>query len=704
MGNTHSTQISEAEKDKEEEEYWKLVEAVEQTQPKPEVESLGPTSHGLPNDVQGSIGVGAFNPFTGIYTPTTQGYGTPFSQNMSNLPNAPPRPQHSPNLPAYQSSAPHENEVNYAANVDTPSFPVPEGLWTSMQNSPSQIPLPMSPPEASGMAYTPLAAPEDIPPTPASPYVRLPSAGDPLLPRTLFSDQPLHDPAFSGNASSRIGPAEYLRHPIPSPPPHSYDMPPDDWIPLVDRDRMIYLPPPHELSISVNPPSSDSFVSEAIQPAQGATYYPPDPLDSQIEPLTVESPAQILLPSLSPNSASQIPLPPSPLIDSDVSTLFLNIPPPDLPSDLSFDLLQPPVSRTSTSLSVPQPKHVLVEHFANAPARRVRRVGSDSSASTTSSYFIPPAGSSSGPPPPIWGIPSRQAPFIPPPVPSTPGWAMPPGFIPQALTPSPVIPPMPSPLPSSSAVARRLGPPAVNNYSPAQYSVAQTPSQPPQSWSSPYWGNNRGSGPAPYPNHPVAAGVYVGTPWRNHGANSMSTDWKPAWTVFPLKVFRGVDHDVLKIQPEWDDEDLLRELKKKYDKLRTFWRKWFSLKSVGSLTMVLADHSFIYPQRIGPARVSAHRNLRVRHFLNKPETLKGRREFMQVLTERPDFGLEFVERWQAFRLAVAILLPIFLSLVTGVVYSGLTQDVSSAFTIAGYLTSAYSVCLVLVGVLNLVEF
>ncbi|OCH89608.1 hypothetical protein OBBRIDRAFT_881196 [Obba rivulosa] len=182
-------------------------------------------------------------------------------------------------------------------------------------------------------------------------------------------------------------------------------------------------------------------------------------------------------------------------------------------------------------------------------------------------------------------------------------------------------------------------------------------------------------------------------------------EWDLTWAVFPLKAFRGANFTTLKIQPQWDDADLLRALKKTYDELRTPLRGWCSLKSVGSVTaMVLEDHSFVYPQWVGPPRVSTHRNLRLRWFLKHPESLRGAREFMHVLTARIDLGIEFVERWQASRLAIAILFPVFLSVIAGVLYSALTKDVSSTFTIAGYMTSAYSVWLVLVGVLNLVEF
>ncbi|KAI0703833.1 hypothetical protein BC835DRAFT_1262366 [Cytidiella melzeri] len=203
-----------------------------------------------------------------------------------------------------------------------------------------------------------------------------------------------------------------------------------------------------------------------------------------------------------------------------------------------------------------------------------------------------------------------------------------------------------------------------------------------------------------YPNIPYAAGLGLGAP-------RYDSRWQPSWEVFPLKAFRGSNYTYLKIQHQWDDADLLRELRKTYDKLRT-WRKWLSLRNVSSITMVLADHSFVYPQRVGPARVSPSKNMRLRYLLQHPRSMSNRYEFMQVLTARTDLGIEFVERFQLSRIAFAVLFPILISTLLGVVYAALTGDVSSAFTISGkfvirYMTSAYSVCLVLVGVLNLVE-
>ncbi|KAI0806082.1 hypothetical protein BC629DRAFT_1282444, partial [Irpex lacteus] len=208
-----------------------------------------------------------------------------------------------------------------------------------------------------------------------------------------------------------------------------------------------------------------------------------------------------------------------------------------------------------------------------------------------------------------------------------------------------------------------------------------------------------------YPNIPFAAGLAIGI--------QNIPSWQPVWQVFPLKAFRGSDYTFLKIQPHWDDADLLRELSKTYDRLRT-WRKWFSLRNVSGITMVLvtvliwlyvqADHSFVYPQRVGPARVSPAKNMRLRYLLQHPHTMRRRYEFMQVLTSRTDLGIEFVERFELKRIAFAVFLPVVLATLFGVLWAVLTGDVSSAFTVSGYMTSAYSVCLVLVGVINLVEY
>ena len=111
--------------------------------------------------------------------------------------------------------------------------------------------------------------------------------------------------------------------------------------------------------------------------------------------------------------------------------------------------------------------------------------------------------------------------------------------------------------------------------------------------------------------------------------------------------------------------------------------------------------------------------MRLRYLLQNPKCMRGRHEFMQVLTARTDLGIEFIERFQLTRIAIAVIIPVLLSVLVGVLYSALTGDVSSGFTISGtsfwqslvdladslvgYMTSAYSVCLVLIGVLNLVE-
>ena len=73
--------------------------------------------------------------------------------------------------------------------------------------------------------------------------------------------------------------------------------------------------------------------------------------------------------------------------------------------------------------------------------------------------------------------------------------------------------------------------------------------------------------------------------------------------------------------------------------------------------------------------------MRLRYLLDHPEALKGSHDFVRTLLERPGVGIEFVERWQARRLAFAVLVPVFLSLITSLVYASVTRDVSTAFTV-----------------------
>ena len=63
--------------------------------------------------------------------------------------------------------------------------------------------------------------------------------------------------------------------------------------------------------------------------------------------------------------------------------------------------------------------------------------------------------------------------------------------------------------------------------------------------------------------------------------------------------------------------------------------------------------------------------------------MKGRFEFMEVLTADPKIGIEFVERFQLARIAVAVILPVALSALLGILYSIFTDDVSSGFTVSG---------------------
>ncbi|KAI0373630.1 hypothetical protein BV20DRAFT_937525 [Pilatotrama ljubarskyi] len=142
-------------------------------------------------------------------------------------------------------------------------------------------------------------------------------------------------------------------------------------------------------------------------------------------------------------------------------------------------------------------------------------------------------------------------------------------------------------------------------------------------------------------------GIQVQAPTLLHGSESSCST---ITLVFPLKVFRAKDFKVIAVQPVWDDEAILIALKRAYDELRGWRRRYFGLMDVGHLTLVRADHSFIYPQRIGSSWLSPPKNMRICYLLRNASHLRGQRQIVTALTRRLDVGVEFVERWKTTRL------------------------------------------------------
>ncbi|KAH9838707.1 uncharacterized protein C8Q71DRAFT_906472 [Rhodofomes roseus] len=221
---------------------------------------------------------------------------------------------------------------------------------------------------------------------------------------------------------------------------------------------------------------------------------------------------------------------------------------------------------------------------------------------------------------------------------------------------------------------------------------------------------------APYANGAAATGFALGTPYQVHYASQgnprpavggqlqgVRVDEESALQLHAVRAYRGSRSHIMTFDRTWDDERLLKEMRKTYDGLRS-WRRWLSLKNVRSVTLVSirGKDQFIFPQRIGPSRVSARQHMRLRFLLDHPEKLRGSRDFMKML-DAPGVGIEFVERWQAKRLAFAVIGLVLLSLAASLIYACVTGDVSTAFTIGSYITSAFSVVLVLVGILGFVD-
>ncbi|TFK53631.1 hypothetical protein OE88DRAFT_1265307 [Heliocybe sulcata] len=207
----------------------------------------------------------------------------------------------------------------------------------------------------------------------------------------------------------------------------------------------------------------------------------------------------------------------------------------------------------------------------------------------------------------------------------------------------------------------------------------------------------------PYAN--VAAAAGLGGPGVYHF--KPDGNWRPTWNFFQLMAYRGSQSTSIMIKPDWDDERLLKELSKTYNRLRS-WRRVFSLQTFSSLVLVWADTNYIYPQ---PSRYTAaqsasaaFKNMRIRYYLRQPKALRGTTEFMQYLTKDQRYGVMYLERWDPYRITFLISAPVLGTLVFSILWAYFTGNISDAFTIGSYMVTAYSTFLVLIGILNWVEF
>lgn len=94
------------------------------------------------------------------------------------------------------------------------------------------------------------------------------------------------------------------------------------------------------------------------------------------------------------------------------------------------------------------------------------------------------------------------------------------------------------------------------------------------------------------------------------------------------------------------------------------------------------NDAFIYPQRVGPGRTTLHRNQRLRYLLAHPEHVRGEHAFMRALTESPEHGVEFVERWNLLVVSAVVLGLALVSLSIALAYGWFTGDWPNGFTIA----------------------
>ncbi|KAH9902364.1 hypothetical protein C8Q73DRAFT_633654 [Cubamyces lactineus] len=191
-----------------------------------------------------------------------------------------------------------------------------------------------------------------------------------------------------------------------------------------------------------------------------------------------------------------------------------------------------------------------------------------------------------------------------------------------------------------------------------------------------------------------------------------SGEWKPTWTVVPLRAFRGREFRVIEVQSTWDDEQLLIAIKGAYKGLRLWYHRWFSLKGLSYVSDRLpsqVNDAWVFPQRVGPGRTTPHRNQRLRYLLDHPEHMRGKRDFMLALTgasgtASTEYGIEFVERWNMARVCVVVIGSALLSFSIALTYGSLTSDWATGFNIASFFSQTFAQMFVLVGCLEYYEF
>ncbi|KAI0328287.1 hypothetical protein GY45DRAFT_1255293 [Cubamyces sp. BRFM 1775] len=189
-----------------------------------------------------------------------------------------------------------------------------------------------------------------------------------------------------------------------------------------------------------------------------------------------------------------------------------------------------------------------------------------------------------------------------------------------------------------------------------------------------------------------------------HGVGSGPGEWKPTWTVVPLRAFRGRKFRVIEVESTWDDEQLLIAIKNAYRGLRVWYLRRFSLKGLSSV-----NDAWIFPQRVGPGRTTPHRNQRLRYVLDHPEHMRGKHDFVRALigsggTVSAEYGIEFVERWNMARVCVVVIGSAHLSFSIALVFGSLTGDWATGFNIASFFSQTFAQMFVLVGCLEYCEF
>ncbi|KZT18985.1 hypothetical protein NEOLEDRAFT_1142692 [Neolentinus lepideus HHB14362 ss-1] len=173
------------------------------------------------------------------------------------------------------------------------------------------------------------------------------------------------------------------------------------------------------------------------------------------------------------------------------------------------------------------------------------------------------------------------------------------------------------------------------------------------------------------------------------GKLTWETEYVDRFVIKLLLKPRG--HSAVMVEQNWDDEKLRLHLVSEYDKMRSPLRRWLLARKLRCVSLV-KDRGSGWCESI-PSRLDSY------DIQSKVSSHRPSRALVQyvgnLVSEDPEYGLEFMESWWMAPLIMVCLLGMLLATIFAFWYGHHFRDYSGGFTIAAYSAGLLSIMLVL---------